>query len=45
MLAILFLILLLACVLVPLIGTDSRDDSSEPTHPEADWYPAKMRSY
>lgn len=38
-LAVLFVILLLACVLAPWLGTDTSDARSEGSRPDAGWFP------
>lgn len=43
MLAILFIVLLLACALAPLLGVDTSDARSERARPEAGWYPVLMK--
>lgn len=39
MLAVLFVILFLACLLAPWLGTDTSDARSEESRPEAGWFP------
>ncbi|HEX6887762.1 MAG TPA: hypothetical protein VF143_06620 [Candidatus Nanopelagicales bacterium] len=43
MLAILFIVLLLACALAPVLGADTSDSRSERARPEAGWYPVLMK--
>lgn len=38
-LAVLFVILFLACLLAPWLGTDTSDARSEESRPEAGWFP------
>lgn len=40
MLAIFFLLLLLACVAAPWLGVDTSDSRSESAHPVQGWFPA-----
>ncbi len=39
MIAVLFAVLLLICVLAPWLGTDTSDDRSEKAHPREGWFP------
>jgi hypothetical protein len=39
MLAVLFLVLFLACVLGPWLGRDTTDNHSETARPEQGWFP------
>jgi hypothetical protein len=42
-LVVLFLVLLLACVLAPWLGTDTSDARSEKAHPLGGWFPPLAR--
>jgi hypothetical protein len=43
MLGVLFLVLLLACLLAPLLGQDTADSRSEKARPEQGWFPLITR--
>jgi len=42
-LAVLFIVLLLACVLAPWLGADTSDGRAESAHPETGWFPPLAR--
>ncbi len=43
MLAVLFLVLLLACILAPWLGEDTADSRSEAARPDRGWFPLITR--
>lgn len=43
MLAVLFLVLLLGCVLAPWLGADTADSRSETARPDGGWFPLITR--
>jgi hypothetical protein len=42
-LAVLFIVLLLACVLAPFLGRDTGDARGERARPEGGWFPPLLR--